>query len=67
VEIRTCCPVKKILVEDGKAVGVELEDYALFPSEKITARAIVSNCTAVPTFIDMIGENHLPEEIAERI
>ncbi|MDY7017822.1 MAG: NAD(P)/FAD-dependent oxidoreductase [Nitrospirota bacterium] len=67
VEIRTCCPVKKILVEDGKAVGVELEDYALFPSEKITAKAVVSNCTAVPTFIHMIGENHLPEEIAERI
>ena len=41
VEIRTCCPVKRILVENGKAIGVELEDYALFPSERITARSMV--------------------------
>ena len=67
VEIRTCCPVKRILVENGKAVGVELEDYALFPSEKITAKAIVSNVTVVPTFIQMVGEDNLPLEMSELI
>jgi phytoene dehydrogenase-like protein len=67
VEIRTCCPVKKILVENGKAVGVELMDYALFPSERITAKSIVSNVTLVPTFIQMVGEENIPAEMADLI
>ncbi len=63
-EIWTTCPVEKILVEDGKAHGIRLSADALLPGEEITARRVVSNLTAVPTFIRLLGEDVIGEEKA---
>lgn len=67
VKILTSCPVNKIVIEDGQAAGVVLSGDALFPNERINAKKIVSNVTLVPTFIDLIGEQHIGSEMASYI
>jgi phytoene dehydrogenase-like protein len=67
VKIITCCPVKKIIVENGEVKGVTLSEHAVYPNETITAKKVVSNVTVVPTFIDMIGEEHIAPDLAARI
>jgi phytoene dehydrogenase-like protein len=66
-EIWTTCPVEKILVEDGRAVGIRLSDDALLPGEEIRAKTIVSNLTLVPTFLRLLGEDVIGSEWARRI
>lgn len=66
-EIWTTCPVSKILVENGKAVGIKLSDNALMPGEEIRAKTIVSNLTLVPTFRDLLGEAVIGPEWMRRI
>jgi phytoene dehydrogenase-like protein len=62
------CPVKKIIVKDGEARGVVLADYALYPEKTIEAKkAVVSDLTLVPTFINLVGEEHLTPELAKAI
>jgi phytoene dehydrogenase-like protein len=46
--------VTKILVQDGKAAGVELAD-----GTKISSRYVVSNIDGRQTFLQLIGEQHL--------
>jgi beta-carotene ketolase (CrtO type) len=67
VKILPCCPVKKILIENGKATGVVLADEAIYPNETITSKTIISNLTVVPTFIDLVGETHITSDLAARI
>ncbi len=55
--IRTRAPVERILVEEGRAVGVVLEG-----GEEIRAKAVVSGCEPKRTFLGMVGEDHLPED-----
>ena len=62
-EIRTEAPVERILVRDGKAVGVVLEGTG----EEITATNVVSGCDPRRTFITLVGENSLPDEFATQI
>ncbi len=66
-EIWTTCPVDRILVEDGRAVGIKLRDDALMPGEEIRARVIVSNVSAAPTFLGMLGEEIIGGDIANRV
>ena len=54
-DIWTTCPVDKILVSDGRATGVRLSPDAVFPSEVIRARVVVSNLTLAPTFLRLVG------------
>jgi len=49
VEIRTSARVARILVQDGAAAGVVLEN-----GEEIAARAVVSNADPRRTFLDLI-------------
>jgi beta-carotene ketolase (CrtO type) len=67
VTILPCCPVKKIIVENGRAAGVVLADEAVYANETLTAKKIISNLTVVPTFIDLVGEAHIPSDLAARI
>ncbi len=62
VKIMPCCPVKKILMKNGEAQGVVLSEHAIYPNQEITAKKIVSNITVVPTFIDLIGEDHIADK-----
>jgi phytoene dehydrogenase-like protein len=57
-ELRTKAGVEKILVKNGKAVGVVLEN-----GDEITARIVVSNLDAKRTFTRIIDKNDLPEGI----
>jgi len=59
-EVRTLSPVQNILVEDGQAVGVRLEN-----GERVDAPIIVSNADYRRTMCDLVGEDHLnPATIA---
>jgi phytoene dehydrogenase-like protein len=62
VEIRTECPVTKIMVANGRASGVVLEngDYVL-------AGTVLSSVDPRLTFQAMVGEQHLPDEFVEDI
>ncbi len=64
----TGCPVSRILMEDGVATGVALSEHAAFPDAEVRARrAVVSNLTAHPTFLDLIGEERLPAWVREGV
>ena len=61
-EIRLEAPVKHILVKDGEATGVVLEngDYFL-------ASAVLSSVDPRMTFMKMVGESQLPTDFASDI
>lgn len=52
--IRTEARVRRILVEDNRATGVELEN-----GDTITARSIISNADPQTTMLRLIGARHL--------
>ncbi len=58
-EIRTEASVERVLIENGAATGVVLED-----GEEIRARAVVSGCDPRRTFLGFVGREHLPEDFA---
>jgi phytoene dehydrogenase-like protein len=60
-ELRTNAGVKQVLVENGKAVGVVLEN-----GDEIRSRIVVSNLDARRTFTRIIDKNDLPEGIYEK-
>jgi phytoene dehydrogenase-like protein len=61
-EIRTGSPVDHVVVRDGRAVGVELKD-----GETIEARHVISNAHPITTYLDLVGERHLPDEVVRDI
>jgi phytoene dehydrogenase-like protein len=61
-EIRTASVVKRVVVRNGRAVGVELDDGSV-----IRARRVVSNAHPKTTYLDLVGETHLPAEAVRRI
>ncbi|MEB3195967.1 MAG: NAD(P)/FAD-dependent oxidoreductase [Candidatus Sericytochromatia bacterium] len=60
--IRTSSPVKRILVQNGRAIGVELES-----GETIKARQVLSNADPNRTFLQMVGRDQLPGEFADAV
>jgi len=57
-EIRYCCAPRRILVENGKAVGVETE-----AGERIVARSFVaSGLNPQQTFVELLEEQYVPRE-----
>jgi phytoene dehydrogenase-like protein len=53
------CEVEKIIVEDGEAKGVMLSEHSSYRKRIIKARkAVVSNLTAVPTFLNLVGPDY---------
>lgn len=61
-QIRLQAPVARILVKDGVARGVALED-----GEEISASTIASNLHPRTTFFTLIGERELPAEFVARL
>jgi phytoene dehydrogenase-like protein len=57
VEIRTEAPIASILLKNGRAVGVVLEN-----GDEIRANVISSSVDPRLTFMKMIGEQHLPDD-----
>lgn len=62
VEIRTDAPVERILVEDGRAIGVQLED-----GEVIDSRSVLANTDPKRTFLGMIDRTEIDEDFARDI
>ncbi|MGY0779561.1 phytoene desaturase family protein [Azospirillum argentinense] len=60
-EVRLRTPVRRILVEDGRAAGVETMD-----GERIAAAAVISNADARRTLLELVGEEHLPAGSADQ-
>jgi phytoene dehydrogenase-like protein len=60
-EIRTNTKVSKILVEDGKAVGVVAN------GEPIYSKFVVSNAGIKPTIRSLVGKEHFDQEYYERV
>ena len=54
-EIRTDSPVDRILVRDGRAVGVRLAD-----GEEIEADVVLSNADPKRTFLSLVDESQVP-------
>jgi all-trans-retinol 13,14-reductase len=61
-QIRLRSRVRRILVEEGRAAGVELAKGEVF-----RARYIVSNADAKRTFLEMVGEEHISAALRERL
>lgn len=54
--------VKRVLVENGKATGVELKD-----GQKITANVVLSSIDAQATFLRLVEEEHLPSDFVNAV
>src|SRR6476469_1232483 len=57
VEIRTEAPIEKILLKNGRAIGVVLKN-----GDEIHAEVVSSSVDPRLTFMKMIGEQHLPDD-----
>ena len=56
-------PVKKVIVRDGRAVGVETADG----TEIEARRAVLADVPAPSLFLDLVGAEHLPRRVAEDV
>ena len=61
-EIRTETPIAKIILKNGQAKGVALEN-----GDEIYADIISSSVDPRLTFMKLVGEEHLPEDFVEDI
>lgn len=60
--IQTDAPVKRVIVESNRAVGIELDS-----GEVIKATKIISSADAKTTYLRLVGEKQLPGEFAQDI
>src|SRR5437667_821454 len=61
-EIRTEAPIAKIILKNGQAKGVALEN-----GDEFYADVIASSVDPRLTFMKMVGEEHLPEDFVDDI
>ena len=61
-EVRTEAPVAKVIVKDGKASGIALENGA-----EIAADVIVSSLDPRRTFMDLLDPGYLPAELVKSL
>ena len=61
--IRGSVRIKRIIVEDGTAKGVELENGTVYEAEK----AVVSSIDPHQTFLQLVGEEHLSEDFMSKV
>jgi phytoene dehydrogenase-like protein len=62
VTIRTGKPVKRIIVENGRAAGVETRD-----GEQFSSLTIVSNADPRKTILDLVGARHVETRFTHRV
>jgi phytoene dehydrogenase-like protein len=61
-EIRAAAPVARVVIRDGRAARVELED-----GTEVSARAVVSGAPPATTYLVLVGEEHLSPEVVRDI
>ena len=57
-EIRAAAPVRRVSLDGDRATGVELED-----GTQIGAKQVISSAHPITTYLDLIGEENLSEEV----
>ncbi|WP_321391857.1 NAD(P)/FAD-dependent oxidoreductase [Emcibacter sp.] len=62
VEIETGCPVRKVIVENGKACGVRLET-----GKELRADIIISNLNPSLLYNELVDAAHLPADFSRRM
>ena len=62
-ELRTAVSIKRIMVKDGTATGIELEDGRIYEATK----AIVSTIDQHQTFLKLVGEENLETDFVESV
>jgi all-trans-retinol 13,14-reductase len=60
--VRLKTRVERILIDNGRAIGVALAD-----GRRITAGAVVANADVRRTFLELVGRNALPARFADRL
>ncbi|MDH3650316.1 MAG: NAD(P)/FAD-dependent oxidoreductase, partial [Saprospiraceae bacterium] len=61
-EIRTETPVQKVLLKNGQATGVVMEN-----GDELQAKQVISNLDPNRTYLKMVGQDHLPTEVVTDI
>ena len=60
--IREASPVRRVVIQGGRATGVELLDGSV-----VQGRQIISNAHPITTYKELIGEENLPDEAVRAI
>ncbi|MBI4362896.1 MAG: NAD(P)/FAD-dependent oxidoreductase [Euryarchaeota archaeon] len=60
--VKTSTPVKRILIEDGRAAGVELHD-----GKQVMSDAVAVNSDLKEGVVKLVGERHLPRDYVESV
>jgi phytoene dehydrogenase-like protein len=60
--LRTNASVRRIVVQGGRATGVELSDGSV-----VAARQVISGTHPTTTYLDLVGEAHLPDRAVRDI
>jgi phytoene dehydrogenase-like protein len=60
--IRESSGVRRVVVQGGRATGVELED-----GSTLRAKQVISSAHPITTYLDLIGEEHLSEEVVRAV
>jgi phytoene dehydrogenase-like protein len=61
-QIREAAAVSHVVIEGGRAKGVELEDGSV-----IRGKQIISSTHPITTYLDLVGEAELPEDVVRNI
>ena len=61
-KVLTQHPVSRIVLRNGKAVGVRTED-----GTEVEARAVIADVNAPLLYLDLVGAEHLPSKVAADI
>ncbi|MBD3615929.1 MAG: NAD(P)/FAD-dependent oxidoreductase [Gracilimonas sp.] len=61
-EVKADHPIQKILIENGKAIGVQTEK-----GEEFRANTIVSNAHVQTTMMKMVGKDHLDDSMFTKV
>jgi phytoene dehydrogenase-like protein len=61
-EIQRGANVRQVVVAGGRAQGVELEDGSV-----LNARQVVSNAHPHTTYLELVGEEHLSEQVVQDV
>lgn len=61
-EVKVNHPIQKILIENGKAIGVRTEE-----GKEFTAGIIVSNAHIQTTMLKMVGRDHLDDSMFKKV
>ncbi|MFO0692193.1 MAG: FAD-dependent oxidoreductase [Polyangiales bacterium] len=59
-------PVERILIENGRAVGVRVAGRRAFPARELRADLVLSNADLKRTLLELVGPEHLPSGWVEK-